>query len=175
MKNLFKYLVLFVLTIQLKSVFAKSISFTKEDSLVYLEIRGKIIIKEKTKNLIYKVELIENNRVIDSVLENDRELFSFGLLKNKSYALKIYKTGFLPKLIMINTHIPDNRYLTDYFIFDFETDLLNSSEDWKLDQDTKDFPIAIIQFDATKKGFTYNQEYSKNIKLLLYKDVLSNN
>lgn len=168
MKNLFKYLVLFVLATQLTPVFAKSITFINEDSLVYLEIRGKIIIKEKTKNLIYKVELIENNKVIDSVLEKDRELFSFGLLKNKSYALKIYKTGFLPKLIMINTYIPDNRYLTDYFIFDFETDLLSVTEEGKLDQDTKDFPLAIVQFDSSRKGFYYNREYSKNIKESLY-------
>lgn len=168
MKNLLKYLVLFTLMSQTVNASVKSLFFNSEDSLVYLEIRGKIIIKERTKNTIYKVELIENNRVIDSVMEKDRELFSFGLLKNKYYALRIYKTGFLPKLIMINTYIPDNRFLTDYFIFDFETDLLSVTEEGKLDQDTKDFPLAIVQFDLSKKGFYYNRKYSKNIKESLY-------
>lgn len=172
MKNLFKYFVLFSLIFQSVKISANSILISKEDSLVYLEIRGKIVIKENdqknTKNSIYKVELIENNKVIDSILENDNELFVFGLLKNKYYALKVYKTGYVPKLIIVNTFIPEKKYLTDYFIFDFETDLLKVSEEEKLDQDTKDFPLAIVQFDVIKKAFNYNQQYSKNIKQSLY-------
>lgn len=169
MKGLIKYIVLFTLVTQLQKVCAKTFNIKQNhDSLVYLEIRGKIIIKEKSENNIYKVELIEDNKVIDSVFSTDNRLFVFGLLKNKYYALKVYKAGYLPKLIMVDTYIPDDKYLEDYFIFDFKTELVNISEEVNLDSDTKDFPIAIVQFDSAKKGFNYNQEYSQNIKMHLY-------
>lgn len=168
MKTLIK-LSLFLVFTQVQSVYANFNTFlNNEDSIVYLEVRGKAIIKEKTKDKVYKVELIENNKVIDSIIENDNELFSFGLLRNRYYALKIYKIGYIPKLIIINTCIPKKEYLLDYFILDFETELLSLTEEEKLDPDTKDFPLAIVQFDQSKKAFNINQQYSKNIKKYLY-------
>ena len=156
---------------QIQFSFANTNSYLNgEDSIVYLEVRGKAIIKQKTIDKVYKVELIENNKIIDSVLECDNEQFSFGLLRNRYYALKVYKTGYMPKLILVNTYIPEKKYLIDYFIFDFETELISISEEEKLDKDTRDFPLAIIQFDLSKKGFDYNQKYSKNIKQQLYID-----
>ena len=156
---------LFILFIPIQYTYAFSnLYFNGEDSIIYLEIRGKAIIKEKTKDKIYKVELIENNKVIDSISEIDNQLFSFGLLRNRYYALKIYKTSYIPKLIIINTYIPERKYLIDYFIFDFETELISISEEEKMDEDTKDFPLAIVQFDLSKKGFNYNKQYSQNIK-----------
>ena len=100
-------LLLVALFMKIQFIYANSSIFSnKKDSVVYLEIRGKAIIKEKLKDDVYKVELIDNNKVIDSILESDNELFSFGLLKNHYYALKVYKKGYLPKLIVVNTYIP---------------------------------------------------------------------
>lgn len=170
MKTFIK-LLFFASFIQIQSSCANTNSyFNGEDSVVYLEVRGKAVVKGKTTDKVYKVELIENNKIIDSVLESDNEQFSFGLLRNRYYALKVYKTGYMPKLILINTYIPEKKYLIDYFIFDFETELISISEEEKLDKDTRDFPLAIVRFDSSKKGFNYNQKYSKNIKQHLYVD-----
>ncbi len=177
MRTITKSLLVVVLFMQIQFAYANvSIFSNKKDSVVYLEIRGRAIIREKMKDDVYKVQLMENNKVIDSVLESDNEMFSFGLQKNCFYSLKIYKKGYLSKLIVINTYIPESKYLKDYFIFEFETELINIVEEEKLDQDTKDFPIAIIQFDKLKQGFDYNQLYTYNIKKDLYKqEIISNN
>lgn len=165
---------LFVLT------FNKSFSFvnrkdsirekSKADSLICLEINGRISILDDPKATTYTAELIEGNTVIDVITKKDNKSFTFFLEKNRYYAIRIVKAGYAPKLISINTNIA-NKFTDELYSFRFETELFTEEEFTVLDKDAQDFPIAVVVFDEQKKAFDYNDKYTGNIKKCLIKGI----
>jgi hypothetical protein len=143
----------------------------EHDSTICLEINGRILKNSKGSNKVYKVELIENNEVIETVTKKDNKEFSFILKKDSYYAIKIHKAGYAPKLISICTKIPEARYNDRFYSFSFKTELFTIEESEKLDEESRDFPIAIVSFNKQKKGFDYNERYTSNIKKSLSADA----
>ena len=143
------------------------------DSLICLEINGKIYTNSAAADEFYTAELIEDNTVIQTKTKKDKKAFKFKLEKDKYYAIRILKEGFAPKLISICTRIPDTKFKNEYYSFSFKTELLPEEEFRKLDEDAQDFPIAIVAFDKQKKVFDYNEKYTWNIKKCLFKGTAS--
>jgi hypothetical protein len=143
------------------------------DSLICLEISGRICTDGKERDNFYTVELIEYNTVIKAVIKKDKKAFKFNLEKNKYYAIRIIKEGYAPKLISIHTMIPDEKFAKEFYSFRFKTELFPEEEYKKFDQDAQDFPIAIVAFNKQKRVFDYNEKYTGNIKRSLYKSTAS--
>lgn len=138
------------------------------DSLVCLEIRGKI---KKTKLFAgddYKVELISDTVVVDSAFLGPGKSFSFHLRKNTYYGIRISKKGHLPRVISICTDLPPSKRFDRFYKFYFDTELIEETEYANLNHDALDFPIAIISFDQKLRCFYYSEKYTTTIKQKLY-------
>lgn len=136
------------------------------DSVICLEVSGKVLNIKHGENYFYKVDLISNGVVIDSLLINQKNGFKFNLAKNRVYGIKITKTGFLPRIISINTDLPD--LSAGYFRFQFDTKLIKEKEAENLNKDALDFPIAVISFSNALNCFYYNEDYTSYIKRRMY-------
>jgi hypothetical protein len=141
------------------------------DSLICLEISGRIYTMDQPANDTYTAELIEDNNVIESITKKDKRSFKFNLERNKYYAIRIVKEGYAPKLISINTWVTDEKFNDHLFNFSFKTELFTEEEFKVLDKDSQDFPIAIVVFNDQKKAFDYNEKYTGNIKKCLIKGI----
>lgn len=145
---------------------AASVNAHEQDTLACLEISGRL---HKLKNLgtdFYKVELMYNGRVIDSMKIKDRKEFKFKLHRNTVYGLRITKQGYIDRNISINTSLPE--YADRVFRFEFDTELIAQEESQSLNKDALDFPVAIICFNHELKCFYYDEEYTSLIKRRIY-------
>ena len=138
------------------------------DSLLCLEINGKITNINNADNNRYKAVLIHYNTPVDSSVVKGNKSFRFRLVKDAYYAIKIYKEGYAPKLISINTHIPKENIDDEAFRLDIKTELIPEKEFNSLNEEAKDFPIAIVMYIKSKNGFSHNEKYTYNIKKTLY-------
>lgn len=132
---------------------------------ICLELKGKIPHK---KDVPYKVELIYYNTVIDSLMVNDRKGFTFELTKNAYYTIKISREGYLPKLVSIDTHLPESRYNKGHYEFEFTTDLFKEGTTYS---DAFEFPITIVYYNNKNREFYYNEKYTSNIKAEIKADT----
>lgn len=136
--------------------------------LPLLEITGKIKKPMFSQTNFYQVELIEGNTVIETITCDDKKDFTFYLNEDKYYAIKIYKKGYAPKLISLNTNLNKTTYSDWRYQLEFTAELITESEFAVLDPEAKDFPAAVIEFNNKKTYFTYSEEYTNNIKKSLY-------
>lgn len=136
--------------------------------LPLLEVTGKIKRPALAQTNFYQVELIEGNQVVETITCDDKKDFTFYLHEDKYYAIKIYKKGYAPKLISLNTNYNKTTYSDWRYQLEFIAELINESEFVTLDPETQDFPAAVIEFNEKRKLFNYNEEYTKNIKRALY-------
>ena len=151
----------------LTSLKSNSQNKTKPDSLYCLQIEGKILNVDAGEDASCIVELISLYNGIDTItLKEGKKKFKFMLEKDTYYALRISKKGYITKLVSINTEIVTT---TDgIFRFLFETNLIKVAALKRFNRDIVDFPVAIIYFDYHLDTFSYNKEYSENIKKQLY-------
>jgi hypothetical protein len=158
-KILFSFLSLFYI-----SSFINAAGFS--DSTSCLEISGRVVNLKVNKQNNYKVELIYNGVVIDSILMNTKRDFKFSLSKNTIYGIRISKEGYLPRIISVDTSLP--QYANGYFRFQFDVELIKNEEVKKMNVDALDFPIAIVAFNQNINNFYYNEEYTTYIKRRIY-------
>lgn len=136
------------------------------DSLICLEIKGKITNLSSKSDDTYKVELIYYNTVTISENLNVNKSFKFELKKDAIYSIRISKPGYVTKLISIYTRIPEKH--DELYRLDFETELIEERKAKKLNSDALDFPITIIYYDDKANWFYFNEEYTSNIKRCIY-------
>jgi hypothetical protein len=175
MKNLFTTAVLFIAT----AIFSNQLSANnhprlKYDSTSCLQIEGRILNAEENDGEC-TVELIDNeNQICDSVLlKEGKTRFAFVLQKNKYYAIRITKKGFINKLITVNTEMLVES--DGIHKFNFETKLMHKAALKRINADVVDFPVAIIHFDYENDCFGYNKEYTDSIKKELFASTANQN
>jgi len=149
-------------SLALSSQTKPSIAFS--DSLVCLEISGRIQRGETNDDKYIKVVLIHYNTPVDSVQIKENRSFKFKLVKDAYYAIKIYRKGYAPRLISICTNVPEEVFNDRILRFYFKTGLVSEQEYAGFNKETRDFPIAIVAFNRSKKGFYHNEIYTENIK-----------
>ena len=128
------------------------------DSLVCLLMEGKVINALEGSERTCFIQLICENKVIDSVTLNGRKKFHFDLKKNKHYIIRISKPGYVNKNICVHTFIPDTQ--TDLFKFEFETILSEEKPGQVIDEETRNLPVASIYFHEKKNTFFYHKAFS---------------
>lgn len=133
-----------------------------------LKISGEVILQGNKTNEFYKVELIKNDIVVDSLEINDKKDFNFLLTSNDYYSIRISKKGFISKVISIDTKISEQSASKNEYQFYFEAKLIGEDKLQKLNKEVLDLPIALISFDEKKDIFTYNKKYTANIKRRMY-------
>lgn len=136
--------------------------------LPLLEVTGKIKRPALAQTNFYQVELIEGNQVIETITCDDKKDFTFYLQEDKYYAIKIYKKGYAPKLISLNTNYSKTTYSDWRYQLEFTAELITESEYAVLDPEAKEFPAAVIEYNHKKAIFNYSEEYTKNIKRAMY-------
>lgn len=104
------------------------------------------------------VNLYDGSTIIDSAKANSNGDFGFMLNRNKQYSIRISAKNYYPRLIMINTALPEKVSATPLFIFEFEIGLLKEVKD--VDDFYMDFPIAMIDYDTKIKAFGYRKKYT---------------
>lgn len=144
--------------------FAVNASTIINDSLPYLEIKGKIS-KKGAPNGTYKVELLYRNIVIETKEVNDENPFSFIMPSNRDYVVKIHKKGYSTKVIGINTGLHKYEYSERYYKYEFVTEmeevLLRTIE-----IDSIENPLNLTGLDNKEKDFHYRRKYAKKLKAL---------
>ena len=139
---------------------------SNSDSLICLELKGKITnIGSKSKDS-YKAELIYYNTVIVKEDIDVTKTFKYELKKDAIYTVRISKPGYITKLISIYTKLPEEH--DELYKLDFETELIAEHKAKKLNADALDFPITIIYYDDKANWFYFNEEYTSNIKRCIY-------
>lgn len=136
------------------------------DSLICLEIKGKITNLGSKSDDTYKVELIYYNTVAIAEKLNVNKSFKYELKKDAIYSIRISKPGYITKLISIYTRIPEKH--DELYRLDFETELIEERKSKKLNSEALDFPITIIYYDEKANWFYFNEEYTSNIKRCIY-------
>jgi hypothetical protein len=162
--------VIITLILLLLYVITKAGNGNKNGSQQYcLEISGNVTAKhQKKKSDRYTVELIQNNKVVQSETVRDGRSFKFKLKQDGDYGILITKEGYVPRLVNVWTNLPQEITSHPLFRFEFDTDLIPESEKSALNTDALDFPIAIIQFNEETGWFYYNEEYTSHIKRKIY-------
>jgi hypothetical protein len=127
----------------------------------FLEVAGKPVFEAKETKGIYQVSLIYLNRVIDTMILTDGEQFEFKLEKNVIYSVKIEKPGFLPKLISIDTRMPELYKEHLLYKFQFEVEMYAKDLEQFLDADDVDFPIAVVAYDEKSDSYDYSRKYTE--------------
>ena len=156
-------LCLFIFLLQCGS-FQAANRISQRDSVVCLEISGKVTLQNNPYDKKIKIELIYFNKVIDSMIVKPGKKFEFSLGRNAYYTLRISKPGYITRTVTIRTHLKKFRKDEDPYKFHFDTELLPQITEEILDPEVIEFPVAIIEFDEKLKAFFINEKYTSNIK-----------
>ena len=127
----------------------------------FLLVSGKPVFEGSSSDGGYKVTLIYLNRAIDSVTLTDNKTFEFNLEKNVIYSVRIEKAGFLPKLISINTKMPELYKEHILYKFQFEVEMYANNLKQFLDADDVDFPVAVVSYDEKADMYDYSRKYTE--------------
>lgn len=128
-----------------------------------LRVEGKILNAGLNGAAGCTIELVCDGRSVETlVVNNPKKKFGFNLHKNRNYSLKMSQTGYIEKVVTINTELP--LFLDDDYGFFFETSLIDEKESANLNKDVLLMPVARIFFDLKRSCFYYDKAYSDNIK-----------
>ncbi|MGL5890191.1 MAG: hypothetical protein ACRC3B_09915 [Bacteroidia bacterium] len=137
------------------------------DSEYYLELRGKILEwkgeqRDEDKQSLDSAEINVINQagiVCLTGLSDDKGRLVFRLPLNRSFTVSITKSGFVKKLIRVETYVPKED--VNVYTFTFNVDIFEKIE--KLDVTVLDRPISRIRYRPLNKSFDYDKEYTAKV------------
>lgn len=130
----------------------------QEDEATYI-FYGRVFL-ENAKGDGVTVRLYDNNQLISTYKTNQKAKFSVGAPLAKHYSLEFVKEGFVTKRVIINTKaITTSKIRAEDF--DFNVYLIKEEED--VDYSILDFPMALIEYKKSIKGFDYNKKYTRQM------------
>jgi hypothetical protein len=139
-----------------------------KDTALCLIIKGKVTKTAERAGNTYTVELVDNDKIIQSRVVKAGKKFEFKLQKNQWYGVKVLKNECVAKYISITTHNLPELDKKDMYLVSFDlADPISNSEAKYLDSDAVDFPLAIICYNKAIDSFDYNEKYTENIKTKL--------
>jgi hypothetical protein len=144
-----------------------------KDSLIgvrpyFLEMRGVVRQTQVDLNSTLKGQLLDSVEI--KVFADSTRLVAvhytskhgecrFRLPLYRNLRLEISKSGFVSKLIDVNTKVPPERKMA--YIFPFDIDLFESIPD--LDVSALKHPIARVKFDNDKADFEYDEVFTNTV------------
>lgn len=141
----------------------KAASNTTETE-VCLEVTGNLDASMKIKEGSYTVKLLHDNKVIDQFVVDAKAKFKLNLKRNTSYTIRIEKEGYIPRLVSVNTTLPETARKNSLYRFHFDMQLFSDTYAKYFDADDIDFPIALIAYDKNKGLFHYDKNYTARIQ-----------
>lgn len=142
----------------------KTADANKNDPEVCLEISGSLAAELRSAGGTYIVKVIQDNKVVDQRMLASKEKFKLYLKKDNWYTIRIEKEGFIPRLVSINTALPQNARKNSLYRFQFDMHLFSEAFARYFEADDIDFPIALISYDADKRLFDYDKNYTAEIQ-----------
>lgn len=132
------------------------------DSAVCVNVKGKLVFDRENPKAEFTVDLYSKGRVIETLTTREGEAFVFQLGRNDNYTIRISHPDYASKLVVVNTEFPDE--IHDVLDFSFKTDLITKQAARGMNGDALDFPIALVHFDEKTEMFTFNEEYTRQLK-----------
>lgn len=134
------------------------------DNEICLEVTGNLDASMKDKEGSYTVKLIHNNKVIEQTVVDSKQKFKLNLKRNTSYTIRIEKDGYIPRIVSVNTALPEKVRQANLYRFHFDMELFSESFAKYFDSDDIDFPVALIAYDKNKGVFHYDKSYTSRIQ-----------
>lgn len=120
-----------------------------------------------------KLELFNENTIIETSEIKMNKPFERKLKKNAWYTLRITKEGYKPLLISFNTALENGDEVLDN-LFEFETILIDNETAKFMDQDHIEFPVGIVAYNKKNQKFEARDNYTKNYMASLYLTLPAN-
>ena len=129
----------------------------------HLAINGNVAIANNSPEGT-RVVVIKNGNKLDEQVLNKKGHFDLKLAFDADYKISFEKTGYITKIISINTEVPEESIENnpDFPPVKLIINLLPSVE--KIDLSIFDQPIAILTYQAELDDFTFDKSYSDKIK-----------
>lgn len=110
------------------------------------------------------VHLFKDNVEMSEVASNKKGRFELELDLDQTYTLELVKEGFMRKYIYLDTSVPKD--LVQYPSYECTVGLEKNAAS-NIDPFYRDFPSAIIRYDAELGGFNHNEHYYTHIQTKL--------
>lgn len=107
----------------------------------------------------YRILIIENDTLYDTIFADLSMPIYIQLDLNKNYMLEFSKPGFLERLVLVDTKVPESK-TKKRFTYDFEIEMPFRYCDTGFYAVQ---PIARIIYDEKDANFGYDVEYAKSI------------
>lgn len=153
--------VLLALFCALQTSFAQKKKLPAEEGEPCLEVTGKFDDSMDHLEGKYVVKLLRDNKVVQEHELKVNKGFKLLLNRDAHYTIKVEKEGYIPRLLSIDTEIPEKASLDELFKFYFETNLIDDHFYHHFDADDVDFPIALVAYTKKCDCFKYDKKYTE--------------
>jgi hypothetical protein len=141
----------------------------KKDTTVLI-INGRILVNsDKIKQISKcKVELYNENNLVNSMSIRWQKPFEFKLKENVWYTIRITGDDLIPVMVSFNTATGDKSDVKDLFCFDVE--MLTMDQLPFINKDIMEFPVGHVEFNKEKGIFEAREAYTAFYKSNLFID-----
>ncbi len=166
MKNILKTLTAIIsFTLATNNAMAKNVKSQPQEFVV-----NGIIVKTNNKlDSKCKIELFNENQLVNETIVKMDKPFEFKLQKNVWYTIRVTKEGFLPLTISFNTEVGNEKIINN--VFYFETELIELIDAKFLNPDLIDFPVGVVSVNKETKKFEARDVYTNNYATGLHKTI----
>ena len=150
-----KYLTVGILTSML------SIGSAQENiakSSAYFEITASALQNDKKTNH-YEILVYLDGVLKDSLYMKRKGTINIQLEGNKVYSIMFRKKNYPPRVVIVNTEIPNKFREIDDYPFDIQVEL--SPETSTCRKEMEDYPVAILLLDTKEKNLIASESYYK--------------
>ena len=124
-------------------------------------MKGRIMCGKKgLDSALVSVYLDSSSTLVQKTESDEKGWLALRLPVGKFYIIQISKTGYVPKIITIDSHMPKSFQTGDYY-FEFSADLFEEIQG--LDVTMLKLPVAKIFFNSFAKKFDYDYNYTAKI------------
>lgn len=129
----------------------------------YVPLHGRVLVDGKSTDG-YVVHLFKDNQEVGEIASDKKGRFELELDLDQSYTIEFVKEGFVKKYIYLDTTLP--KELVQYPSYECTVGLEKKAAS-NVDPFYRDFPSAIIRYNAELGGFTHSEHYYTHIQTKL--------
>jgi hypothetical protein len=168
-----KTLIRIIATLVLVAAWAVSAKAKNNDTTDFI-VNGVILKSNKKTEGKCRLELYNENTLVESSEIKMNKPFERKLKKNVWYTIRITKEGYQPLLISLNTTLENDSKVLDN-LFEFETALIDNETARFMDKDQLEFPVGLVTYNKDNQKFEARDIYTSNHMTSLYKTLPSDN
>jgi len=131
----------------------------------YLPVHGEVTHEQKKAEGV-EVKVFKENKDMGAFTTSKSGKFDLELDLDGVYTLYIIKPGYQGKMIMVDTHLPEN--MVKYPAYDCFINLEPENQTSASDPFYLDFPSAIVRYNAELGGYYHSEAYLEHINNKLH-------